>query len=318
MEPLLDMKPQRWIRVLASVAITLSVTAQANYGQDLLSTQSVFIFKRPSVKGVKPKRQAYRKKGIHHPRTSSTVLNTTVAVGINDKDQRLQPPKPEEQVGITLWKLRPEISGETGARLLTMGKQSADNSKLIAQRVELDTVFTKGDKVRISIESPRTGYLYVVDREIKKDKSLGEPYLIFPTLRTRGGDNSVGTGKVIEIPAQTDDPFFFEITPTESNYAGEMLTILVSPTKIEGLSLSDAPIKLQSSLVAEWERKWEKPATAFELEGGTGQKYTEDEKVAGAGARQLTHKSPSPQSVLIVEAPKSSAFMVSFPMRVSQ
>lgn len=69
--------------------------------------------------------------------------------------------------------------------------------------------------MRISVESPRARYMYIVDREIRKDGSLGDSYLIFPTLRTRRGDNRFGIGKVIEVPAQTDDPFFYEFTPAE-------------------------------------------------------------------------------------------------------
>jgi hypothetical protein len=43
------------------------------------------------------------------------------------------------------------------------------------------------------------GYLYVIDREQYEDGTLGEPVQIFPTTRTRGGDNSVKPGSLIEI-----------------------------------------------------------------------------------------------------------------------
>ena len=49
-------------------------------------------------------------------------------------------------------------------------------------------------------------YLYVIDREQYADGTQGEPYLIFPTTRTRGGDNSVKAGRVMEIPSQDDNP----------------------------------------------------------------------------------------------------------------
>ncbi len=284
--------------------------------QDLLTGPSVFVFKRPPAKGAPPKKQAYRKKGQQPRRSKDQGPETATAATPASKDPRIPPAQAiHEQIGVTLWKLRPESAGESGARLLSMGTQ--EQTKLVAERVELDTMFVKGDKVRISVESPRAGYLYIVDRELKKDGSLGEPYLIYPTLTTGGGDNRVRAGKVIEIPAQTDNPFYYEITPIEENYAGEMLTILVSPTKIEGLTLGNSPIKLPLAMVAEWEQKWEGSSTTFELDGGTGQKYTPEEKEAGTGTRQLTHKSPSPQSVILVDAKKNSPFMVSFPLRVN-
>lgn len=79
-----------------------------------------------------------------------------------------------------MWRLRPEKPKDTGARLLTQGS----SDKLVAERVSLDTVFRHKDKVRISIESPRAGYLYIVDREMFSDGTLGKPFLIFPTLNT--------------------------------------------------------------------------------------------------------------------------------------
>jgi hypothetical protein len=311
-------KPRQTILILSTLILFLG--SKALFSQDLLSGPSVFVFKRPPVKGSVPTKTLYRAKG-QLPRRSKA--NDPTAATASKAKSTATPLKPavysiKEQVGVTFWKLRPEQSGETGARLLTMGEQTKEPLKLVAERVELDAVFKKGDKVRISFESPRAGYLYIIDRELRKDGTLGEPYLIFPTLRTRDGDNRVGAGKVIEIPAQTDNPFYFEITPMEANYAGEMLTVLVSPTKVEGLALSDNPIKLPSALVEEWENKWEGSSTTFELDSGLGQKYTDAEKDAGIGTRQLTHKSPSPQSVILVEARKNTAFMVSFPLRVSQ
>jgi hypothetical protein len=142
--------------------------------------------------------------------------------------------------------------------------------------------------------------------------------LIFPTLRIRGGDNKVGAGMVIEIPAQTDNPFYFDITPLEENYAGELLTVMVSPTRIAGLKLEQGAIKLSAAMVEEWENKWEGSATTLELEANETPNYTQEEKEAGTGTRQLTHKAPSPQTVISVEAPKGRAFLVSFPLKVSK
>ena len=62
-----------------------------------------------------------------------------------------------------------------------------------------------GQRVRLSIESARTGYLYVINRELYADGSTGEPYLIFPTTRLHRGDNKVTIGR-IEVTAVSTAP----------------------------------------------------------------------------------------------------------------
>jgi hypothetical protein len=98
----------------------------------------------------------------------------------------------------------------------------------------------------MSIEAARTGYLYVVDQELYADGSKGEPYLIFPTTRTRGGDNSVKVGRVIEIPAQEDAPFYFTLKRTRTDHVGEVVSVLVSPTPIQELTITDKAQRLAS------------------------------------------------------------------------
>jgi hypothetical protein len=93
----------------------------------------------------------------------------------------------------------------------------------------------------MSIEAARTGYLYVVDQEIYADGSKSEPSLIFPTTRTRSGDNSVKAGRVIEIPAQDDAPPYFTLKRTRADHVGENVIVLVTPTPIESLTITDKP-----------------------------------------------------------------------------
>lgn len=293
--------------------------------QDLVSGSSLFTFKRPTASVSPKKKTIYQVKNRLSPRRR--LVKSGAGISTQPTQPTLGSRKPvlsattfaaNEQLGITMWRLRPERTGDNGARLLTLKGSANNSSKMIAERVGFDTVFKMGEKVRISVESPRSGYLYIIDRELRKDDTVGEPYLIFPTLKTRGGDNKVSSGMVIEVPAQTDDPFYFDITPTEENYAGELLTVMVSPTKIKGLQLKNDAIKLSPDLVKAWEDHWERTATTLELETGSGLTYTAEEKEAGAGTRQLTQNSPSPQTLISVDVPKGKAFLISFPMKVSK
>lgn len=325
----MNISPTQLLSLFASLfLLTFAINSNA---QSLAQTDTVFTFPRPSgaesyVKGSsgngsQPKKSTYRMKGQLARRKGGSkptaVAKSNPPSSSKESSALLKMLEVNEKLGITLWRLRPAQAGDTGARLLTMGPISNEAAKMVAERVGLETVFKKGEKVRISVESPRQGYLYIIDRELKKDGTVGDPHLIFPTLRTRGGNNNVGAGTVIEIPAQTDNPFYFDILPTDDNYAGELLTVIVSPTRIGDLTIGENPIKLTAKQVADWETSWERISTTLELETGRDLAYTTEEQEAGSGGRMLTQMSPAPQTLISVEAPKGKAFLISFVMRVS-
>jgi len=61
-------------------------------------------------------------------------------------------------------------------------------------RSYLDEPIRDNEMVRLSIESARKGYLYVIHQDIYPDGAFSNPELIFPTTRLCGGDNRVGPG----------------------------------------------------------------------------------------------------------------------------
>src|SRR3954469_7238132 len=105
-----------------------------------------------------------------------------------------------EEIGVTVWRLRPARDNDDGARVVVM--DGLKQVQYTPERIEAETPLNVGDRVRITVESPRPGFLYIIDREQYADGSLGEPVMIFPTLHTRGGDNRVMPGRLIDIPAQ--------------------------------------------------------------------------------------------------------------------
>ena len=80
-----------------------------------------------------------------------------------------------------------------------------------------------GRPCSLSFESARAGFLYVIDREQYADGSASEPYLIFPTSRTRGGDNRVEAGRLIEVPDQADRPNYFSVRRSRPDQVAETL-----------------------------------------------------------------------------------------------
>jgi hypothetical protein len=199
---------------------------------------------------------------------------------------------PETVVGVTLWRLRPARQTDSGERLI-VHEDNSDN-EWIPERISASTRLVQGDKLRISVEAVRGGYLYVIDREQYADGSVGEPYLIFPTRRTNGGDNSVGIGRLVEIPAQDDNPPFFTMKKSRPDHIAEVLSVIVTPTKLDGLQITDKALKLTDSQVATWEKEW--GSTVGNLEMTTaGQTWTKEEK--DARTRALTSSAPPPQLV---------------------
>ena len=219
------------------------------------------------------------------------------------------------ELGVTIWRLRPGRDAE-GARLLVM--EGGKSAEWTPERVEVDQLLNVGDRVRMSIESPRSGFLYVIDREQYADGSLGDPYLIFPTERTRGGDNRVRPGKLIDIPAQEDDPSYFTLVPSpaRSDQVGELLTIVVTAQPLT-LPITDKPLKLQVAELSQWEKLWSATFERFELEGGAGTAWTIVEKEAAAARtkRYLTRDEPAPQTVYRLAGNNKTAMLVTLPLR---
>ena len=126
----------------------------------------------------------------------------------------------------------------------------------------------------------------------------GEPFLIFPTTRTRGGDNSVKAGRVIEIPAQDDGPPYFTLKRTRADHVGENVIVLVTPTPIESLTINDKALRLSDETLASWEKSWGAQTGRLEMANGNGQPWTRQEKEAGAdGTRSLKENEPAPQTI---------------------
>lgn len=218
-----------------------------------------------------------------------------------------------EEIGVTVWRLRPSQSTDTGGRVLVL--DGSRQSQWTPERIEADAPLNVGDRVRLTIESPRPGFLYIIDREQFAGGSLGEPMLIFPTLRTRGGDNRVAPGTLIDIPAQEDQYSYFTAQPAgERHQIAEILTIILVRQPLT-LQIGELPLKLSSTQVTGWEKLWGGTAERLELIGGAGRQWTNDEKAAGsAKGRQLTQAGPPPQTVYQVARRAGGQLLITVPL----
>jgi hypothetical protein len=211
----------------------------------------------------------------------------------------------ETVVGVTLWRLRRATAADSGERLIV--HEDAAAAEWLPERISPATKLDQGDRLRISVEAARTGYLYVVDREQYADGSLSEPYLIFPTTGTLGGKNQVTIGKIIELPAQDDRPPYLTVRRSRADQVAEVLSVLISPSPLEGIEITDKAQKLTEDQVSKWEKSWGARVGLLELENGTGKAWSKQEKEAGAdGSRVLKPDAPAPQAIYYQPNSKSS------------
>lgn len=221
------------------------------------------------------------------------------------------------EMGVTIWRLRPAAANDTGARILV--QEASETAEWTPVRVSSTTRLHAGDRVRLTLESPERGYLYVIDRERYASGERGKPYLIFPTARTRNGDNKVMGGKLIDIPAQSDQPNFFTLRRSRPDQAEEELTVLLTPQPLEGVNIGPDALALPDEQVSAWEKQWGagKPEV-FELSGGAGRAWTQAEQNAAAdGTRLLTQDDPPPQTVYRVAVKPGAPLALQVRLRYS-
>ncbi len=221
-------------------------------------------------------------------------------------------------VGVTIWRLRPGSRADANVpRLLVPDEPSGPSTEYVPERVPVSGTLREGDRVRLAIEVPQTGYLYVIDRERYKDGGFSDPYLLFPALNLSKGDNRVAAGRLVEIPAQSDPIPALRLERQSPQQVGEELLILVTQKPIEGLRIGTRPLKLAPEMVAAWERDWATSTKRLDLVSGSEATWTAAEKQAGASAdRPLTRDDPMPQAIFQVASPPDRPLLVRVPLEI--
>lgn len=258
--------------------------------------------------------------------------------------------EPANGLGVTLWLLRPAQDFKTPAPTPTpaaprsnqpkptstpeeeiarvLVKKKVGNSErtdeMIPERIEANTPLKVGQLLRLSVEVPQDGYLYVIDREKYTDGTTSDAFLIFPS-NPRSDEHLVKAGRIIELPDSKD--YVFEVKlisdTTNKTLSGEMLSFLVSPRPLDGIPAADAEglIRLPDALVTEWETKWSQNTVLgrAELETGKGRARTRSEQSALTNNNQaLTQADPLPQTVFTVAVKRGSPYMVKMPLTIGK
>jgi hypothetical protein len=287
-------------------------------------------------------RPASKASNIKNTRQKPTVRRATYKyVSQNKKVVRRQSVRPKPQntakaekvseVGVTLWKLRPSRTSDNGYKLPVL--ISSLRQMWTAERVGADALFQSGDRVRLAIESSVSGYLYVINSELFANGGVGEPFLIFPESEIQ--DNSVKPGLLVDIPDQTEDLPYFLINPKNSDYKGELLTVIISPKPLTSLKTDkdgkiknlDELISLENSNDAEiYSRSdsQDKIYSQTEAESACGAKTRQltreksSENPCGAKTRQLTREEPLPQTIYRVKTAAGQPAVAFIELNVNQ
>jgi hypothetical protein len=221
-------------------------------------------------------------------------------------------------VGVTLWKMRPSKPSDPARfRGLVHDQDPNGQAEWTPERSNLDAPIRGDDMVRLSIESARKGFLYVVDRDAYPDGTFSKPTLIFPTTRLRGGNNRVEPGFLIEIPDAQDHPAAFRVEKTRPDQTGVVLTILVAPEPIPGLALTADAVKLTEAQVAEWERRWGSNVQRLD-EKDSGRVYTTAEADAARGRlAPLRAEDPVPSTLFHCQGNRAEPMLVKVQLKLS-
>lgn len=226
-------------------------------------------------------------------------------------------------VGVTLWELLP-ATARPGARLLVHEDDRDLKVEYVPVRTSSMMQIHPGQKIRLSIETARAGYLYVIDREKYADGSYSDPYVIFPTHRIRGGQNRIGPGYVIEIPGSENPRPYFTFRPnyvsdaSHSPQTDEVLTILVAPQALPGIEIGEREVKLSPAQLAAWQKDFGGRSERLDSDKDAGKPYTETEKKAGQGEATLTRQDAAPATLFHLNAGADQPLLVEFPIAISK
>jgi hypothetical protein len=173
-------------------------------------------------------------------------------------------------LGITLWRLRPSQATDD----FDVRERINDSSQQwTAVRVAVGTPLAEGERLRISVETTRSGYLYVTD-----DKSV-----LFPPA---GSDNHLVPGAMRQIPVTS----FFTLTRDRADQVSEPLTFWILPQPVEDL--------LHNEKITGGRERWQMPAQGLEDRGEIGKAITRAEMQAGRDrSKVLTQDDALPQTM---------------------
>lgn len=300
-----------------------------------LSTVPSAFAQEEGSKGIKSEEVVTRPKG--KSRTSASQQTPRKKTYTSDvKRPATAPQRGEEDVrlGLTIFRFEPRGAvyrpGREGTKdILMEGTEEAPTPPAKASewdgvdwgRATPDEQFAVGQAVRLHFEPlTKTGYLYIMHQELYAGGATGPPRLLFPTLKTNGGNNLVRPNADLWIPRA---PAYFRIKPSESNKAhvGELLTVVLraeAPAAILRRPLEERPLLLEAEEFNRLVATSGGATIKMNLDGGQGQKQTAGEMrkdIGMEGDEALTEDDQLPQTVYETRRMVGQAVVFRIPLK---
>jgi Domain of unknown function (DUF4384) len=238
--------------------------------------------------------------------------NQTITYKPQSADSKHMGPMREAGLGLTIWRLRPVTTRDNRDTRLLVQDTGGAAVEMIPERIDVSKPLHSGDRIRIAIEVPRRGYLYVIDRERYRAGTLGDPALIFPALNINHGGNQVEPGQLVEIPPQNSTVRALKLTTHGEQHIGEDLMLIVSPEPLKEITPAEGEQSLPSDLVNRWDHDWTAESLKFNLEDAHIDTWTPIEKKAGNSetSYRLTQSDPMPATILGIAHRGAGPFVI--------
>jgi len=300
-------KPRRWFGAIGIAICAMSLVPGAGHSLQDDETRDI-------TKDWKPKR-AQAKSSAPAPRIPQYSVKTKIP-----KQQDRADSAGNSEVGLSVWRLRPSKSSDQ-VRDLIQPKADGRKEEWTAECVESTSALSDGQLVRLTIESLRTGYLYVIDRARYGDGTYGDPYLIFPTMRLNNGDNRVRAGRLVQIPDPQDKPPYLELhrgtSKQGSKEDSEELLILVTPEPLDALRSEPDRVRLSPGMVELLKQRYGAPIELSQMKGGAGRPESKAEDLAAKDpVKLLAADDPYPQTIYRVAVGPGDPMLVTVNLRV--
>lgn len=222
-------------------------------------------------------------------------------------------------VGVTAWELRSSIPTDPPrSRAIihpppTAAQTRSEPEEYTPVRIPLEGALRAGSKFWLGIECSRSGYLYIVDRELSKAGQLGDPVLVFPTGRIRGGNNRISGGDLIRLPGEGADPPYWKLEG-RGDYRGELVTVILAPQPLPELQARPEQAPIDGGWLAAFEKTWRAPMSEI-FRGEPGGFAAPAELIPSP---VLGQSDPPPQDIYRVDAKPGRPVVMSFPITVKQ
>lgn len=288
------------------------------------------------VDKIKPEEFA---KNRANPKALPEIKNPRPTKQNHTKPHKIEPVKEDvASLGFTMWKLKKSQEYDiVRSEIIGFEKEGP----LTPERIEGELVVEDGDLLRLAIELPTKGYLYVFNQEEYFDGSHNEPHLIYPLrgINSLEDNNLIEPNQPIYLPRQQESYCFRFSRGKEGKIVSETYTFLVTqePLSIKAIECmrkgesSKGETKVicvprmvdkkefdLEAKIKEWSAHTE--VSEFNLKNPNHRKYRTMSKAERESlnnkADKLTAQDPPPQKVYTVARKPTDPFLVSIPIYI--